>query len=216
MEKVAFFVDGFNFYHAINGIAKNDRSKNYLKWVDLRSLFGLFLDKTRQEIADIYFFTARPTHIKKKQVLDRYDALIKVYESFLDIKVIKGKFKKKMTHCTRCKRNFEAHEEKQSDVNLCLYMLRFAFERKYDCLYLVSRDSDMAPVASIIKKQKLAKLRLLTPPELDPSSEISKIIGRGGRIKEAHLKKALLKDVYTDERGKIVVKRPSEYDPPTE
>ena len=83
-------------------------------------------------------------------------------------------------------------------------------------MYLVSRDSDMAPVASIIKKQKLAKLRLLTPPELDPSSEISKIIGRGGHIKEVHLKKALLKDVYTDERGKIVVKRPSEYDPPTE
>lgn len=214
MEQVAFFVDGFNFYHAINNLSRKDSSKNFLKWVDLRSLFGFFIDRHHQEIADIYFFTARPTHIANRQVLIRYDALIKAYEH-LGIKVVKGKFKEKSTYCRLCKRSFTAHEEKQSDVNLCLYMLQCAVERKYDRLFLVSRDSDMAPAASMIKRMELTNLSLLTPPEMQPSQEISKIIGKGGRIKETHLAKSLLAECYRDKDGNVIVTRPSKYTPPT-
>ncbi len=39
MKKVAFFIDGFNLYHAIND---DERYKKY-KWLDLNSLAKKFI-----------------------------------------------------------------------------------------------------------------------------------------------------------------------------
>lgn len=40
-KRVAFYVDGYNLYHSINNIVKNNPGLNYLKWLDLRKLFTL-------------------------------------------------------------------------------------------------------------------------------------------------------------------------------
>lgn len=213
-SKVAFFVDGFNVYHAIKNIVAGDIKKNYLKWIDLRKLFERFIDNKTEEIADIYYFTATPDHIRKTGVLDRYNALVRVYMQHLKIKVVKGKFKKKHARCPKCHQRYEGHEEKQSDVNLCLYLLKSAYENWYDRMVLVTQDSDMAPVAKMVQTVCPGKLTLLTPPELSPSKEISKILGSGGIIKEAHLGSALLDAIYYNKDGRVAVIRPVEYDPP--
>ena len=55
MDKVIFFVDGFNLYHALD----NKRFYRY-KWLDLSSLAQKFITK-KDKIEEIYYFTALAT-----------------------------------------------------------------------------------------------------------------------------------------------------------
>lgn len=52
-KRVAFYVDGYNLYHSINNIVKNNPGLNYLKWLDLRKLFSNFLVSGQEELVDI-------------------------------------------------------------------------------------------------------------------------------------------------------------------
>lgn len=53
MEKVIFFIDGFNLYHSI----ANERRFNKYKWIDLSKLAKNFITK-KEHIEEIYYFTA--------------------------------------------------------------------------------------------------------------------------------------------------------------
>lgn len=53
MEKVIFFIDGFNLYHSI----ANERRFNKYKWIDLSKLANNFITK-KEHIEEIYYFTA--------------------------------------------------------------------------------------------------------------------------------------------------------------
>ncbi len=214
MKRVAFYVDGYNLYHSIAALARANPSKNYLKWVDLRKLFSFFINPHEEEIADIYFFTAKPTHTRP-EVQQRFYQLTIAYQRFLRIKTIYGKFKSKNEQCKKCHAQWVRHEEKESDVNLAVSIVRDAYEKNYDYAYIVTQDSDMAPAVKLAEKVNPGHLRLLTPPGIHPSQELSRILRKkAAQIKESHLQHALMPAQYTDAAGNIVVKRPAEYAPP--
>ena len=214
MKRVAFYVDGYNLYHAIASIATKDPSKNYLKWVDLRKLFSFFINPNEEEISDIFFFTANPTHTRP-DVQKRFYKLTIAYQRFLNIKAIYGKFKAKDEQCKNCSAKWVRHEEKESDVNLAVSIVRDAYEKRYDYAYIVTQDSDMAPAVKLAEKVNPGFLRLMTPPDKQPSRELSRILRkRAAQIKEVHLQHALMPAQYTDDSGQVIVTRPTEYTPP--
>lgn len=214
-KKVAFFVDGYNLYHAIDNIAKNNPSLNYLKWVDLRKLFAYFIHPNDEEIADIFFFTARPVHTPC-DVQQRYSSLMIAYQRFLSIRAVYGKFKKKMLQCKACGARWPKHEEKESDVNLAVYIVREAYEEKYDSAFIVTQDSDLEPAVKLTEAVRPGFLRLLTPPGILPSREISRAVhGRVSQIKQIHLERSLMNGTYCDASGAVIVQRPAAYNPPT-
>lgn len=214
-NRVAFFVDGYNLYHAIDNIAKGNPSLNYLKWVDLRKLFTYFIHPQNEEIADIFFFTARPIHTPGDVQL-RYSALMIAYQRFLKIHAVYGKFKKKTQRCKTCGAVWSRHEEKESDVNLAVYIVREAYEKRYDSAFIVTQDSDLEPAVKLTEAARPGFLRLLTPPGIFPSREISRaVLGRVSQIKQVHLEHSLMKEAYCDDSGTVVVQRPEAYNPPT-
>ncbi|MEE1265536.1 MAG: NYN domain-containing protein [Akkermansia sp.] len=214
MKRVAFYVDGYNLYHSIAALSKTDPSKNYLKWVDLRKLFSFFVNPHEEEIADIFFFTATPTHTHP-DIQKRFYQLTIDYQRFLKIKAIYGKFKSKNEQCKKCKAQWVRHEEKESDVNLAVSIVRDAYEKTYDFAYIVTQDSDMAPAVKLAERVNPGYLRLLTPPGILPSRELARTLRqKAAQIKEIHLQHALMPAQYTDEFGNIIVKRPAEYTPP--
>lgn len=54
--RVACFIDGFNIYHAINDLRRNE-----LKWVDLRKLMACFTDPKVHALGPVYYFSAYAT-----------------------------------------------------------------------------------------------------------------------------------------------------------
>lgn len=45
------------------------------------------------------------------------------------------------------------HEEKETDVNIALYLVNEAYKNSYDTALILSRDSDLKPAIAMIRKE---------------------------------------------------------------
>lgn len=164
-SKISFYIDGFNIYHRINEY--QEKTGICYKWLNYRSLFTSLL-KPDEEISDIYFFTAI-TQDFGLDTVKRHNQYITALES-QGIKIVKGYFsnKKKLCRVQGCNykgnRFFNTREEKQTDVNISLFLLKDAYLKKYDKCFLMSGDNDFAPVLKTIKDLFNLDPFLITPP----------------------------------------------------
>ncbi len=47
---------------------------------------------------------------------------------------------------------FQTYEEKETDVNIALHILKGAFRDEYDVAYIFSADSDISPAVTMCRK----------------------------------------------------------------
>jgi len=197
MEKVIFFIDGFNLYHSI----ANERRFNKYKWIDLSKLANNFITK-KEHIEEIYYFTAlTPWSLDKT---NRQKIFIKAQE-LKGTKIVYGEFRKKDRRCRLCKKTYTTFEEKRTDVNIAIYLFKLAIQDKFDKAYIISGDSDLIPSIEAVKT-------------LFPHKQIGVIIPIGRRaellkqkcdfhmkIKEKHLKSSILPDIIPLKDNKKLV-----------
>jgi uncharacterized LabA/DUF88 family protein len=143
MARIAFFVDGFNLYHALQA---NPAYHKY-KWLDLSKLCATFITKSDQ-IVEIYYFTALTTWNQPKMA--RHQTYIRALES-KNVHIVYGEFKRKDKFCQLCKQTFHTFEEKQTDVNVAIYLFKLAIQDIYDTAIIISGDSDLIPSLSAVR-----------------------------------------------------------------
>jgi uncharacterized LabA/DUF88 family protein len=205
--RVACFVDGFNFYHAVH-----DLRQNHLKWVDLRKLMECFIDRKVHTISDIYYFSAFAEWLTEP--VKRHKAYVNALRA-RGVTPVLGRFKDKYVGCGDCGHRWVQHEEKQSDVNLALWMVREAFRGKYDEAFLVSQDSDLAPAVDLVREMpKHRSVKLIGPPGRAHSKELYAATNKQSKVLPFHLERCLLPAEVYDASGALVARRPAEYDPP--
>ena len=167
MKKVNFYIDGFNIYHAINNM-----SDNKLKWLDYSLLCGELL-KYNEKINKIYYFSAL---YKNKEKKNRHNIFIKALKS-KNIKVVLGNFKKRTKKWRIDKKYLGKYninknlylsitnfEEKESDVNLAIYLVRDAINNDMDKAIVFSGDSDFIPAVKMAKSENTSlKIGVVMP-----------------------------------------------------
>jgi len=165
MQRVSFFIDGFNFYHALKREKRTDSDYQRFYWIDFVKLFRQFID-TGQVLHKVYYFTAPPLDeeksVRQGQLLEANKALNpNIFE------IIKGQFYEKRVKCKVCRNVYTIAEEKRTDVNIAVQMLGDCSINNVDTLVLVSADSDMLPPLQFIKERYSdKKLRVYFPPRL--------------------------------------------------
>jgi len=165
MQRISFYIDGFNVYHKINEY--QEITGICYKWLNYKSLLESLL-KPDQIIQRIYFFTAI-SQFKGPESVVRHNKYITAHEN-LRIKIIVGKFIRTKLECRvkDCTYNgiklFEKAEEKQTDVNLALNMVLDARNNQFDLCYLVSSDSDFVPALKKVKEMG-KQCGLIIPPQ---------------------------------------------------
>lgn len=208
-QRVAVFVDGFNLYHAIKALRVE-----HLKWLSLRRLSEVFAPSPQFTITHLFYFSAYATWIPDSLI--RHRAYISALEAE-GVTVVLGNFKKKYRKCPVCNTSREGHEEKETDVNIALYLLDGAYQNIYDRALIISADSDLAPAIRMVRERFPEKrVRLLLPVRRTNSAELLDAVGdsKGVRqIKQIHLERCLLPESMSGKNGSTIV-RPSEYDPP--
>jgi len=143
LARVSFFIDGFNFYHSL----KADPKYNKYLWLDYKRFLENYVRK-KDVLADIYYFSAY-AHWDQIRV-KRHKMLVDTWRNTGIIPVM-GDFKEKDRFCNNCRTYFKSHEEKQTDVNIAIYIIKEAFEDSYDTAILVTNDTDLVPAIRMLK-----------------------------------------------------------------
>lgn len=205
-SRVSCFIDGFNMYHAIDEL-----NKNYLKWVNYYGLASAFIKPSQEKLIGVYYFSAFPhwNHKKLRRHKNFNDAI-----QAEGVQSIISKFKKKFKECPSCSHQWAGHEEKETDVQIALYMLKSVVKKECDKILLISADSDLVPAVKMAKDlSPNFPIILLTPPGRNSlARDLKSVSDRSIRIKQKHLERNLLPEKLAY-RGRTIV-RPNQYRPP--
>jgi len=154
------YVDGFNFYYG------KLKGTNY-KWLNLENFFTKSL-KPNNQILKIKYFTARiDQNPRNPQAHNRQDIYLRALKTLPIVEVYFGKF---LTQTVRLplvngtgKVEVRKTEEKRSDVNIAVQMLKDGFKDLYDLAVLVSNDSDLTDALEVVSKDLGKKVGILNP-----------------------------------------------------
>ena len=169
MDRVNFYIDGFNIYHAIDRL-----NNNKLKWINYYDLCKSLL-KNNESINKVYYFSAYA--FWKPYSQNKYYILVQALKHF-GVEVVLGNFKKKTqslnisdNNGNIIKYNYEYHEEKESDVNIAIHLVRDACNKSCDKTILLSGDSDLVPAIRMAKQENQnLKIGIVVPAYVQASS----------------------------------------------
>lgn len=161
--RVVVFVDGFNLYHAINDLSKPTGQKHYLKWLNLRALSQALIHPKDDTLVQVLYFSALATWLDD-HTRERHRRYIKALES-THVVPIMGTFKKKPRVCRKCQHEWYSHEEKESDVNLAIHLVKLAYQDAFDKAIIFSADTDLAPAISMVREIFPQKIIFVAMPK---------------------------------------------------
>lgn len=182
-----FFVDGFNLYHSIQHWALKPKTKHFriYKWLDLKKMCGVFVAPSGK-LEGVFYFTALANHLPDK--LKRHIIYIRALE-MTGVNIVYGEYKDKQKWCRNCKSYFMGKEEKQTDVNVAVFLFKFAVEDRYDTAILLSADSDLVPAIRAAKQSFPHKKFGILSPFGRRSKELTDVADCKFKISEAQLKR---------------------------
>lgn len=218
-NRVAVFIDGFNLYHAIDDLDRDPVSKrhrnakHYLKWLDLVSLSKALIHPKNDVFTCAYYFSAYAGWIGE-DAQDRHRDYVSALKSTGVIPVM-GTFKKKPRNCPSCKHKWDGHEEKESDVNLAVYLVKLAYEDAFDKAVIFTADTDLAPAIRVVREAFPQKeIRVAIPEKrLNRSKALENAANGRIRLTEAHFARNLFPLEVNLVDGRRIC-RPKKYLPP--
>ena len=203
MKRAIFFIDGFNVFHALD----EDPKYYKYKWLDYGALANSLV-RSSDKINQILYFTAFAFWDKNK--MKRHKLLVEAIES-KGVKTVLGKFKKRDRKCSLCNKVYPTFEEKLTDVNIAVSLIKLATKDEYDVAYLVSADSDLSPAVACVKNLYPNKEIIVVFPLNRISLELERASERKAfRMERKHLNKSMLPDTIVLSNGKIL-RRPNNW-----
>lgn len=162
-RKVTFHIDGFNFYYGLKKqMDKYPAWKKYY-WIDMVKLCEQFIGP-EQEVYKVYYYTASPLNTAKSS---RQSAFLNANKLLNPerFEIIRGKYLEKHYECPNCHGDISRPEEKKTDVNISVGMIKNCITNEADDITLISADTDLLPPLELIRELYPNKvLKVIFPP----------------------------------------------------
>ena len=198
-QKTLVIVDGFNLYFGIKAL----NIPKY-KWLDVTKL-AENIQKDNQTLQKIYYCTARVKENPSKH--KRQSTYLEALMSKNKIEILYGKFKVKSSKCKHCGYPIIKYEEKMSDVNIAIQLIKAAASKAIDLVFIVSGDTDLYSAIENAKEiNPKIKIIVAFPPNRF-NNELKSVADGCFIIGKSLLRKSLLEDEITLSNG-YVLKRP--------
>lgn len=200
-QRVSFYIDGFNLYYGLC----NKGWRKYL-WLDVVAFCSSFL-RLHQEFVKANYFTAIP---KDRGKHDRHDLFLSANKQNPKFNLSLGKFleKKKIV----AGKTIVTYEEKQTDVNIAVKMIRDVVLGLCDISIIISADSDLTPPIDFIREYKPNhKIFVYFPPNrfsYDLKQKVGTVLSLDNY--EDRFRNAQLPNAITLPNGHVLV-RPAEW-----
>ena len=205
MERVTLYVDGFNLYHGLR-----EKGWNRYYWLNPFKL-GENLLRPSQILSEVKYFTARISEVPHDPEKHRRQGVwLEAIEDSPKTQVFYGHFLFKRKSCFKCGSTWMAPEEKMTDVNIAVEMLRDAYENRFDLALVVSADSDLAPPIEAIRSRFPEKRVIVVFPPKRQSIKLESVANASFRIGRKVLQDSQFPDEYRKADG-YVLKRPERW-----
>mgnify|MGYP001047302690 CR=1 FL=1 len=208
--RAAVYVDGFNFYHALD-----DLNTPHVKWVDLWRL-STVLAGTHQKVVRVVWCSAPPKDPARLIRHRKYRAAL----ATTGVEYIEGHFVQDGIKCVHCGKYHYKPLEKQGDINVAIELIADGFADIYDIAYLVSADSDQAATARLFRARlangaKPKRLITVAPPGRQHSHMVFQQADGKRAIYAQTAEACVFGGFVKDPNGGKPIVRPTEYDPPS-
>ena len=212
-KRVIALVDGFNLYHALDwydrglDLTEKTRYRKY-KWLCITTLVEHFVDKPKERLQSVEYFTTYPTWHPPKKLRHKQFTMAQCAKSVIPKF---GEFKEKQIECKSCHVEFHIWEEKQTDVNIATRMIELTNADKFDKLILVTADSDQVPALKLARKLRPDKQLTSLVPIGRGSNEIYAVCATNYKMTEQHLAASQMPELVRWEKQGIVIRKPDAY-----
>lgn len=206
--RAAVYIDGFNFYHALD-----DLGTTHLKWVDLWRLSTVLVGP-KQQLTRVVWCSAPPKDPQRLIRHRRYRAALQA----TGVEYVEGHFVQDEIKCVHCGKYHYKPLEKQGDINVAIELIADGFADVYDIAYLVSADSDQAATSRLFRQRlanaaKPKRLVTVAPPGRTHSHMVLQKADGKRAIYPQTVEACVFGGFVKVPGGKPIV-RPTEYDPP--
>jgi len=178
--RTVVYVDGFNLYYRML------RKRPALKWLNVKSLAEGVLSEDYL-VTKVNYYTARVSGQQSQETPRKQNIYLKALQTEDLIDIHFGKFQTNLTYAQLCPKgklqgaplfkpmpNYQwdnwpesvriiKREEKGSDVNLGVHLVRDAFLGKFDAAAVITNDLDLMEPIRIVTKELGKKVVLLSP-----------------------------------------------------
>ncbi len=179
MNRIAFFVDGFNLYHSLDSSYQYHR----YKWLNLDKLARCFIT-SHDKVEKVFYFTTYATWDRVKLV--KHQTYAKALQS-VGVEAVFGAFRYVDKICRICHKQYKTFEEKQTDVNIAIKLFQTAVQDLWDAAIIVSGDSDLIPAIQAVKNTFPAKRIGLAIPIGRRAEELNQVVEFHMKVKVRHL-----------------------------
>ena len=203
MKRVTVYIDGFNLYHGL--VAAGFRK--YL-WLDLSKLAKEILELD-QVLTSVKYFTARTT-LPNPAKQQRQNTYIDAVKTVVGVEVIEGRYQDETNICPGCGLNYAVPREKMTDINISVEMLSDAFRDQFVIAKLVSADSDLVPVVSMITGNFPQKRVVVAFPPNRYSTALVNVASSKFQINRAVVSRSQFPDKVIRQDG-FILERPEKW-----
>ena len=197
MSRIVALIDGFNLYYAID----ERREYHPFKWLNLQKLVQACVPKT-DTIEEILYFTSLQLWLP--EIAARHRLFIRANEHF-GVKAVYGEFRQRDRTCPLCEGQYRGREEKQTDVNIAIHLLRLAVQDRYDTALVVTGDSDVLPAIRAVKGMYPTKRIRIAIPIGREANQLKQEADSYIRLKQMHLRSSMFGDeIDLGEGAKLV------------
>jgi uncharacterized LabA/DUF88 family protein len=196
MERVIAYIDGFNLYFGL-------KSKGWRRyyWLDIQMLAQNLL-KSNQRLLLTKYFTARIAGPPDKE--KRQSTYIEALGTLSMFQIFYGKYQLTPRQCSQCGFQDEVPNEKMTDVNIAVEILKDAYQDQFDVALLISADSDLVPPVKTVRELFPNKRVIVASPPGRYSIGLAKSSSKSFVISRRNIAKSLLPEEIKKADGYIL------------
>lgn len=204
-QRVAVYIDGFNLFYGLR-----DKGWRRYYWLNVYKLAENLL-RAGQTLAAVRYFTARvyPDADDPGKVA-RQNIYLEALETIAGLSTHYGHFLPRTRRCPNCGELSQTYEEKMTDVNIAVELVRDAHEYLFDAAIVVSADSDLSRPITAIRERFPDKRTIVAFPPNRFSSHLRQIADASFLMRRDTLRDSQLPERITKQDG-IVLTRPASW-----
>jgi len=214
MDRVMFFVDGFNLYHSMER-AQRACPGVALKWLDLPALARahLYILGPGATLAGVHYFTAYAEHLAltDPDKLSRHRSYVRALTAS-GVAAHFGHFKPKDIWIEALGRYARIWQEKATDVGIVAELFAQGGRDAFDTAVIVSGDADYAPAVPVFRRLFPAKRVLFAFPFDRKNKELARLAPESFTLSAESYAKHQFPEAVRLPSGKFVV-RPKAWAP---